>query len=329
MRFLASEVDVTPGSAGSWVDVDVSAHIPSGSTGASLRIVNLSTSTDHLIGVRKKGSTDDRKNAALQATYANQYQMWPDIGVDGSRIFQAWVGNTTDVKIYLLGYYGAEAVFFTNAIDVSTGTTGSFVDTDITAHTGGGALLAFLEILTTAATSQTIALRQNGSSDNRAFGVNGHAFARIGVDAGEIFEQNISSTSVDVFLIGYMTAGVVWLLNASALTDAVTNYADIPAHSSAINNASRLMPGAALGGLYEVTGTTNSHDFALRKNGSSDDYYYGPGRHNWAVAAADASGLVEMKMSNSALNAYLQGVFFDLDYPYIVGIDEVGDVSTG
>ncbi|GAI97155.1 unnamed protein product, partial [marine sediment metagenome] len=70
-------VDVSPSTSGEWVDVDISAHAPSGATGAILHIVNTGEVFDDFsIGLRKNGSTDDRTNWILHASH-----FWAMIGV--------------------------------------------------------------------------------------------------------------------------------------------------------------------------------------------------------------------------------------------------------
>ena len=122
-------VEVTPGSSGSWQDVDASGSIPSGATGVILHIVNTGSvppgnnNATHNVGIRKNGSTDDR-HSDLNG------HCWAMIGVDASRIFEAYVANTTDIDIYIAGYTKSGVTFATNATDKSLGTTGSWIDID-------------------------------------------------------------------------------------------------------------------------------------------------------------------------------------------------------
>ena len=123
--------EFTVGAASAWTDVDVSASVPSGATGVILHIVNNSAST-RAVGWRKNGSTDNRTK-----NINNDSHMWVAVGVDGSRIFEAYSGNTTDIDIYLVGYFDSMAVFNTNAVDKSFDSpTNTWTDVNIASDTG-------------------------------------------------------------------------------------------------------------------------------------------------------------------------------------------------
>lgn len=117
-NFFTNGIDVTPSTTGSWVDVDVSAYIPEGSTGVILKIMNTGTAT-YNVGVRKNGSSD---NFGLYIP--NTYARHAFVGVDSNRIFEAYIGSTS-VKIYLAGYCDSAVDFFTNAVDKTPSTIGS------------------------------------------------------------------------------------------------------------------------------------------------------------------------------------------------------------
>lgn len=91
----------TPVSAGSWQDVDCSAIIPAGALAAILLIRNSNGTTNWIACVRKKGSADD-------FSASNKCNAWRQhhavVGLDASRVFQAYVGHATEVDIFVLGY---------------------------------------------------------------------------------------------------------------------------------------------------------------------------------------------------------------------------------
>lgn len=296
MAAFITPVEVTPGTAGAWTDVDVSANIPAGSTGVIVHIVN--TDTGGLaLGLRKNGSTDGRTNNMRADSHK-----WACIGVDGSRIFEAFVGSTTLIDIFLVGYFTTDAVFFTNAVDKSIGATGAWTDVDISGDTGADtAIAAVWELVDTTNSGLSWGFRKNGSTDNRLQFSNAgsqHVFGIIGVDGSEIFEHQTASLSIDVFLVGYLKSGAV--LNTNALDRSLGStgsFVDLTA-----------LPAGAIGGIYEVINTSAAADWGLRKNGSSESILHTQ-RHGWSIPEADASQLVEGQIAATTQDFFEIGHF--------------------
>lgn len=284
-------VEITPGSASAWVDADLSALIPSGATGISLHIEN--SGADLAVGFRKNGSTDNRIQSIVAAGH-----FFAQIGVDGSRIVELYVGSTTSVSVWLTGYYESEAVFLTNGVDKSTATTGSWVDVVISSDTGADtAIVAFVEIVRTGI--HDVGLRKNGSTDNRVVSPGLHGFGVVGVDGSEIFEQQISNAALDIFLVGYVKSGAVFYDNGIDRSLSTTGaWTDLAA-----------LPSGAVAGIYESIGSSSvANDTGLRKNGSSEAIIWIL-RHNWPIVECDASQLVEMWIETTAVDIFELGYF--------------------
>lgn len=291
--FPVAYTDVSPGTTGSWQDVDLSALIASGASGVALHFVNTGT-TDRDCGWRKKGSTDDRKESLRNACQAYGY-----IGVDGSRVCQVYIGHA-EIDVFLVAYFSADVVFFTDGIDVTPGGTGSFIDVDITSHLAGGdnAIAAICEHNN--GSNQTNGFRKNGSSDSRTQN-NEHNGVIVGVDGDHIFECNRSGSSI-VHLLGYIkdTASATFHTNgidrSLGSTDA---YADLGA-----------LPDGAVMGLYEITNGSGGNQWSIRKKGASHDHYKNANlRHCWAVVECDGSELVEGKIGNTSADFFETGWF--------------------
>jgi hypothetical protein len=273
-------VEVSPDVADAWTDCDVSAHIPSTAVGVILRCTIIA-GTSRPFGLRKNGSTDNRIT-----TFLNNWQQCCFIGCDGGQIFEVWQGGTaTDIDIRLVGYFeAADAHFFTNAIDKSTATTGSFVDVDITGDLQGGdtapkgAILEFVDV------GEAWGVRVNGSSDSRVRRGSGHTWAMVGVDAGDIFEQHIQSISVDCFEVGY-------LKSTANFTFVDPGVADDPASADTWLDLATVT--GARGILYEqITTNDTPRVMGFRKNGSSEALLF-RSRHEQFLVEADGSGIVE------------------------------------
>lgn len=109
--FPISIVNITPSftELPAWVSIDVSAHIPAGSTGVLLHCTN-PNGYGNYIGLRKNGSSDSFTNM-MHGHY------WAVVGVDASRIFEAYCYRVLPIgtSIYLVGYTTSGVTFHTNA----------------------------------------------------------------------------------------------------------------------------------------------------------------------------------------------------------------------
>lgn len=293
---MIAPVDVTPAASGAWTDVDCSSHIPSGHTGVILHLVS-TDAADKVFGLRKNGSSDNRITGDIQATD----HQWAVIGVDGSRIFEAYLETHTTFKIWLIGSFDSEATFLTNAVDVSPAGTG-VTDVDITGTTGGGAVGAFVEIYGPGAGGSNWMIRKNGSTDNRSQDNAGsnHVFAMIGLDADEIFEVQFASTTIDMFLVGYVSAGATFNTNANDLSTGTTgSYVDMTAFA------------AGVAAVYESFSASSTNTAAYRQNGSSEDIYPAAQamKHAFAIVEGDGSRVVEQKVSGTGQDTFEIGYF--------------------
>lgn len=298
MATFITPVEITPGIAGSWQDVDVSAHIPAGSTGVLLHVVKTYDPLAYDFGLRKKGSADNRINSIYGTDH-----FWAAIGVNASRIFQCYLGHATRIDVYLVGYFGAEAVFFDNAVDKSLATTDPWQNIDISANTGADTAVGAIFEVATSSTADW-GLRKNGSTDNRLEGTRLHCWAIIGLDASELCQGQIGNTGTDFWLVGYIKGNATFITNATDISMGGTGvWADLAA-----------LPAGATGAIIEVLswgGSGYTYYYGLRENGSAEDLYYrnvGQG-HGFAFVEADAAGLIEGKISNANVDFYLVGYF--------------------
>jgi len=277
--------EITPGAAGAWTDADLSALIPAGATGVLLHIVNTSGTT-YTCGWRKNGSTDARTNN-LRATH----HRWVAIGCDGSRIIELYVGHTTNIDVYLVGAFGAEATFDTNATDVSLSGTGAWTDIDVSGITGAATAIGVC-IEGYSDTGSNWGLRPNGSTDNRLFPEDNHWSMIVGVDGSEILEAQIASVNTDMFVNGWFTSGFTFLTNATDLSLGSTGaWTDLSA-----------LPAGATGAILEATNSSASN-YGLRKDGSSESILQ-RGRHSLGLIEALAL-VVEGQIASTGTDFWL------------------------
>lgn len=287
---------------GAWVDCDVSAYVPSGATGVLLHVVDTKDDAGKAwMNFRKNGSTDDRTDYGLYY-YGHT---WRAVGVDSNRIFEYYHLDTSGgtigsyKKLYLIGYFGDEAVFFDNGIDKSTATTGSFVDIDISGHTGEDtAIGAIFEVYCQTSSEYSHFFRKKGSStdiyDTYYGGKNGTFI--VGVNESGVCQQKIKDTGVDVYLIGYIKSGFVFETDMTDYSlSTIGSYVDLNA-----------LPSGATGGLFWVFSKFNRFD--LRKKGYETAIYEYPNSCTaFAFVQCNGDRIVEGKITNTNCDFYLIG----------------------
>lgn len=291
--FPITPVDKTPGSTGSWVDVDCSSQIAEGATGVLIHMAN--SGGDWQYGLRKNGSTDDR-----YAYLVTSHHCWAAIGVDASRIFEAKISNT-GVKIWVIGYTMSGVTFHTNGYDKTPSSTYSWVDVNCSAQAPSATGLILNNYPGSSAAD--IGWRKNGSTTNLHYNVAHYgAFGTIvGCDNSRIVEgYSTSTTNLKSYLVGYITAGVTWYTNAvdTSLggTGTWTDLAALPSNTG-------------MGFYLIINWYPSSWNFGLRKNGSSEDIYlyirsYGI---SWAFVGCDENWLIEGKIQYTDTDFYLLG----------------------
>jgi len=280
--------DVTPGGLDDWIDVDDS-NVPDTATGVILHIENQDLG-DKVFGVRKNGSSDDRKQSMHEESHT-----WFAIGVDGSGIFEVYHADA-DIIVWLVGYFGDDAVFNTNGDDKTFSANGVFTDVDIAADTGGDtAIAAILEF--GAASNNNAGVRKNGSTDDRIDNLRRKICWVIGVDGSEICEVEQQSGSTPLFLLGYITKEATLNTNATDVSLGSTG--------SWINLAA--LPAGSTGGIYHAF---NFGLYGFRKDGTSENIVAEPVTdHGWALVECSASQIVEGQISTTACDFFEIGNF--------------------
>jgi hypothetical protein len=213
--FVNNIVDVTPATAGSWQNIDLSAQIPTDATGVIMMIRWLApTSSVYLAGgVRRNGSTN---TVALSTENVNQYSIqYPYLmqfaKPDANRVIQGYTGDASLLKIYYCGYTKSPVTIKDDPVDVSISTASAWTDKDVTSQTSATADGALIYIKNSAWSVYNANIRKNGSTDNRTtyvstgdYGADSASIGRgIGLDSSHIFEGWVDNTAVKFYLIGY------------------------------------------------------------------------------------------------------------------------------
>jgi hypothetical protein len=205
---------VTPGSTGSWVDVDVSSYVPAGATGVILQVVN-NTGGNYMYGVRYNGQTSE---TWMYDTFEfkDGTQRWLMIGLDASRIFESRT-DSTSIETYLIGYTGPGVTFLQQAVDKSVA-AGSEQTVDISSDTGADtAIGAIFMVNNQAGSSQSFYLQHFDSTDDHYYDIRADTtnVYLTGVDSSERAHAYIeNATNVTIYLQGYITSGAHFFTNA-------------------------------------------------------------------------------------------------------------------
>ncbi len=299
-------VEVTPGTAGSWQDVNVSAYVPSGATGVLLHLANTHASTEYALGLRKNGSTDNRYPNLVYTAH-----LWAAIGIDTNRIFEAYIGSTTYIDIYLVGYTMSGVTFFTNAYDKTPSSDEVWTDINCATEAPNAIGLIFEDYKTS---GHRVGFRKNGSSDNRYAYSYYRLWAIIGCDTSQVCEAYVDIDYADIFLIGYITDDCTFNTNATDVSLGSTgNWLDLSALPSSAN----------MGFIEAQLAGTTAYYYGLRKNGSSENIYYYLLRHFWGFVECDASQIIEGKIASTDVD------FFVVGYSTAVTIVEKSSSDTG
>lgn len=192
--FNTNGTDKSLAGTAAWTDIDISGD----TTGTAVCAIfeKTTSSNDRDWGFRMNGSSDNRINQS-DGDFGHN---WGLVGVDGSEVLEGYIENTA-VDFFLVGYMTDGCTANTNGVDISTGTTGSYLD--LTALTSG-AIGGAIEVVSTGQSLYDI--RKNGLTHENYRKVGRHAWWIGPVDASFLVEAKIEATTVDMFEIAIFTA---------------------------------------------------------------------------------------------------------------------------
>jgi len=281
-------VDVTHAVDAVWTEIDVSAQIPAGATGVILHVVNNNVAAlDY--GLRKKGSGDDHAN---RDTGPFEH-FWAAIGVDGSRIFEAYLEIAADFELWLVGYTMAGVTFFDNGVH-QDGPGALWADWDLSVSCPG----AVGVILELTGRSISYGAQCKGSGDNRTAKGN-HYFAIVKCDASQVIEIYGSAVFIDFWCVGYITDGVTLFTDLPDYSLGVTGiYVDMDISGDCPNSVMAFI---------QVYDTGTGFVYALKKKGSAEDLVHDAWGLLEGFVEVDAAHILEGKIVNVATDFFLTG----------------------
>lgn len=300
--FPIDPTEYTPTLANAWVEVDLDNYIDglgSNITGVILHCVNTNNTYTYALGLRKNNSSDNRTSKLYSTTHC-----WAAIGVDSSNIFEAYVGNTTYIDIYIVGYTKTGVTFFDNAYNKTPTTLNDW--TNIDCHTEApNAIGLIFEVNTNDEVSHYFGLRKNGSSDNRVFPAEAHCCFGfiIGCDANQTSQGYIDNPTLNLYLVGYITDGAIFNTFATDVSLSTTyTWLNLPA-----------LPTNSVMGFIEVA-ASSCKDYGFRKNGSTEDIHYFADLHPSAFVECDTNYITEGYIGSTGIDFFVVGYATDGGY---------------
>jgi len=276
--FLDPPVDVTPGTAGVYTDVDVSAHVSGAATGAILRVTN-GASVDRSYALRRNGAVDDFYQEIDALAHNGEV-----VPLDSGGIFEARLRSVSDLTLELVGYFELEAGWPDAPVNVTPGWNPfSYFDVDIAAHTGADtAVSAFL--LFEPVGGVLAFARAKGATHSHAADIDNRQPILSGVDNNEVLQAYSESASQRLRLLGWMKDGIV--VDAAALE--VTP-------GSAETWTTHALPAGATGAAFWARSTGAGLDWGARMKGSGLDWKANVSeRAGFLIVGADENGEVEL-----------------------------------
>lgn len=261
--------------------VDVSAFgVPTDATGVILEVFNTNTGV-RAWDVKKNGSTDNFLGSASGSLHAVGA-----VGLDADhKIYWVPDGDTPRFALYLLGYTMPGVWYFTNGTLISAGLVdATWTDIDLSTLIPANAKGVILRV-NVSAPNRIMGVRMKGSTDNHivAIGNLNNCFgAFIGCDVNRFIQGYRDVAGVNLYLMGYITAGMVFPVNSIDMgSPAAPNWADLPA-----------LPTNGRSAFVELY--SGSRMWLREKGTDGTVYTYGNiSNHAWYFSGADTDGIIQ------------------------------------
>lgn len=297
--------DITPGVAGSWQTVDVTANVGDDAVAVYLRLVNAS---DRLTFVRPIGFAGDWDFSAFDTRHTGVV-----IGIDASNEFQVYIENLADCKVYLIGQVTADFTQLTTPILMPLNVAGSAQTLDITGDTSATTSAAVFWIENTDVANHSGLIRHRDvavPTGNVQIEVGMGYYLVATCDDQQRFDYYITDTDVDAYLIGYFE------------NTGFTNYSGDAAntHNIAVANVwedwdmSAVIPSGDTVVVVEFRPTgAGEYDFGAREDGSADTDWLEIGIYTASGILVnlptDDSRIIEVRASNTNGRFFYMGSY--------------------
>jgi hypothetical protein len=307
-KWFTNAYDITPGVEGAWTDIDLSAYVPAGTTGAVVELVNLHSANSYNAMLR--GNADTRDYVAL---YTERIQgrthRWQMVKVDAGRIIEGYNSSTSNVKFKLLGYTaGNDPVYWDLPPDITPLLPLVWSEVDVAAYVDADATGVILLVDNGATTDLSFGVRETGSTfsaTNRDLNSYGNTMYAVGLDANKKFQAYVELTTVKIFLIGQTKGSIGFYVDDLAVADPVLgSWQGIDADTYGV-------PGTANGlFLYAHNPDNGGREIAFRHGDSVDDWTrkdLWTGGHFQGAIGLNAGNVWDEFMQDSDTNVTIAG----------------------
>ena len=290
--------ECTPTSANTWATIDLDNYISglgSDVTGVVVRVRGDTGATLYDIGLRKYNQTSVTNHQAIADDMFDAI-----IGVDSDHRFQAWVGSTSAIDMWITGYTTTGVTMLGTVVDKSLSSTYSWVDINCSSEAPSGTKALIFEVYYTGGDYGAFGLRKKGSTDNKITICRHHCWFVVGCDNNRVCQGQITDTGTKFRLIGYITDGIVMNTNASDVSLSSTgSWLDLPAQ------------GNAVGAFIEVVSLTDDW-YGLRRKGDTNPASAAMccacSKHCQAIVATDSNGIIQGRISSTGVDFFINGV---------------------
>ncbi|MEE8363918.1 MAG: hypothetical protein V3S18_07605, partial [Dehalococcoidia bacterium] len=285
--------DITPGTPDEWVNLDLSAYLPLGATGAVVEVVN--SDKNKLFSAVVRGVEDTREYMASPTAQrlGGKNHRWQVVKVDASRQIQGYVESITKIQLQLIGYtVGTDPEYWTTPPDITPGTTGAWTAVDVSSSVDSDATGVIL-MIDSVGTDTVFGVRETGGAFNDLAHVisgQGNTVYFVGIDADDRFDMYLADGTVNVYLVAQTKGSVVFYTDDIALTDPpIKSWEPMDADDYGIPDAANGVV------LYAQNHDNKAKDIAFRKAGSSDDWEkrVWPAGHIQGLVGIDAANVWE------------------------------------
>jgi hypothetical protein len=202
----------------------------------------------------------------------------------------------------------------------------SWVDVDVSGTIPSGDVGVIVHLLNIDTAAKEVGVRKNGSTDDRHpdFIANTHGWACIGVDGSGIFEIYAENTTdIEVYLVGSFSSDMAtFQTNADDVSITSPSFTDIDISTITVGET-------AIAAMLDIITATND-EWALRKNGSTDNRPEQSNRHSHAIIGCDGSEIFEGKIDTDTADFFLVGwLTQDATFPRAASDPDATDVSLG
>lgn len=314
--------DITVGTAGSWVDVDLSSYGVLANQVVEIAMRNSSDPSSRYAGVRTKGSSLDRK-VKLHVPSSDGWDMTTmTVKTDANKKIQVYAENISDVHFYLVGIWGTGD--YVERFDaLSFATTGAWTDLDLSSYSVGSGEVVEIMLSNTGTANCIGGVRGKDTSPSLDRRLNLHSSVSGAEDCIVMLAKADANKKISVYkyntnikhrLLGY------W---SEAPGEYTEKFVDVgkPGYSATWSDADLSSFGVPAFANCEMLisneSTSNSNIVGVRQVGSTLNRLFD--LHKSSSSSKVEGGVMHVRSDeNSAIQQYLENSSDDVEY-YLLG----------